>query len=276
MVSLATFTSCVGSYQAAIPLPPYETNTTTYHLTMQNMDNEAVCDLVDWQVKYPDMGVRYVIKPDKKLVLEIDNKSNKTIIIDKAKCYVIIDGYSNPLFKDVRSGRSTTYGNVLDAVTNVQTNENSVTLQIPPYSRWTLPVGECNVPYVPLPKSGVVREYSVYEAEKTVEYIFTYTQDYTLAQWKTSRNRLWVNRVTKEMGTSTVDLGDNMEIDKNRISVTKTICPPERRAAIGHNERVRQHNLKVDQEKEHASMAPWAILSIVVSIGGLVAMISAL
>lgn len=254
------FVSC-ASYKSYLPVPDYDKYTITYNLTMQNMDNEGICDLTSWNVTYNDFSVRYTINNDKKLVLEIDNKSNKTLILDKAKCYVLINGYSNELFKDIRSGRSTTYGNVLDAINNVQTNENSVTLQIPPYSRWTLPLSECNVPDVPLPESQAEKTYSVYDAAGTVEYILTYTFDYTLAKWSTSRNRIWVEKVTRNIGKSSNQIEELISIDRNTISISRTVTTPERQSAIRENDRRRAHNASVAESEMKWEMVGNALLA---------------
>lgn len=267
----------VLEYKEYVYVPPYNVKTTDFMFTVQNMDNEGMCDPSTLTASYKDFYVRYVITEEKRLLLEIENRSNKTLILDKAKCYVITNGYSKELFKDVRSGRSTTYGSVQDAINNVQTNENSVTLQIPPYSKWKLPIAECNIPSFSMPPFGINQNYTVYEAEKTIEYILTYTYDYALSQWSTSRNRLWIEKVaTYASGTSDVELTNFTTIVGNKISVKNTFTTLERREAENQNARTRIYNRHVDQQRNGNEQggSMWPIyLGVPLIIGGAITLL---
>lgn len=166
---------------------------------IQNMDNMGQVEPQSLTAHYEGFDVRYKFTDDFTPILEIVNKTNKALIIDKSKCYVLYNGYSRDLFKDVRSSRSTTYNNVQDAINNVQTNEASVTMSIPAYSKWELPVAESNVKslesfpkYMTEPGTYPV---SVYDNPEPVEFVIPYSFDYSLAKWDTSRNRVYVGQI---------------------------------------------------------------------------------
>lgn len=132
----------------------------------------------------------------------IINNTNKSLIIDKSKSYVLYDGYSTQLFKDVRSSRSTTFNNVQDAVNNVQTNESGVSMTVPPYSKWELPIQETNVRQIKLLPSFRrevgVHSLTPFDNKETVEFVIPYSFDYSMAEWSTSRNRIYVNSIEAE------------------------------------------------------------------------------
>ena len=137
----------------------------------------------------------------------IVNESNKSLIIDKSKCFVLYDGYSNQLFKEVRSSRSTTFNNVQDAINNVQTNEGSVSMSIPPYSKWAIPMQETNIRSIKrLPNTNLSEgrhQLTPYDNQETVEFVIPYTYDYSLAKWNTCRNRIYVKSVEVEKKVTT-------------------------------------------------------------------------
>ncbi len=185
-----------------LPLPNVTAIVNTYEYTIQPMDEDAKCDNTTLTAFYDGFNVIYGLNKDKIMKFCIENKTNKYLILDKSKCYVIYDGFSRELFKDVRSGRSTTYNNVQDAISSVSTNESSITLSIPPYSKWELPVEETNL--------DALKEYNKiitelgshsltpYTTNQTIEFVIPYSWDYSLSKWATSRNRLYVGNIKVE------------------------------------------------------------------------------
>lgn len=99
------------------------------------MDQKGKIEPQSLTAHYDGFDVRYKIDNKFVVSLEIVNNTNKSLITDKSKCYVLYNGYSRDLFKDVRSSRSTTFNNVQDAINNVQTSDASVIMSIPPYSK---------------------------------------------------------------------------------------------------------------------------------------------
>ena len=89
-----------------------------------------------------------------------------------------------------------------DAINNVQTSEGSVSMSIPPYSKYALPVQETNVRSIqrlPLSNYSVGRHLlSPYDNQEVVEFVIPYSYDYSLSEWKTCRNRVFVNSVDVE------------------------------------------------------------------------------
>lgn len=180
----------------------YLTNTGTF--VVQNMDNKGKIEPQSLTAHYDGFDVRYKISDAKLVSFEIINNTNKSLIIDKSKCYVLYNGYSTELFKDVRSSRSTTFNNVQDAINNVQTSDASITMTIPPYSKWSLPLNETNLRSFELPafiEDLGVHSISQYDNPETVEFVIPYTFDYSLTKWNTSRNRVYVGhiKVSNEM-----------------------------------------------------------------------------
>lgn len=200
--------SCSSSYQIlpAKELPPVYVTVNHYEYGIENMDKEAKCDRNSLSAFYDGFVVRYTFSSNPSyrntITFEIENKTEKSLIIDKSKCFVLYNGYSNELFKDIRTGKVTTFNDVQDAVSSVQTNESSVTMSIPPYSKWRLPIEETNVKQSSFPKT---RKYeigsypqTVYTSEHTIEFVIPYSFDYKLAKWKTIRNRLFVDNIRVE------------------------------------------------------------------------------
>lgn len=188
--------------KALLPLPKVTAIVNTYEYTIQPMDEDAKCDNTTLTASYDGFNVVYRLNKNRIMTFIIENKTNKYLILDKSKCYVIYDGFSRELFKDVRSGRSTTYNNVQDAINNVNTNESSITLSIPPYSKWELPVEETNL--------DALKEYNKiitelgshsltpYTTNQIIEFVIPYSWDYSLSKWATSRNRLYVGNIKVE------------------------------------------------------------------------------
>ena len=253
--------SC-GSYREFQDLPPVSMTTNHYELSIQNMDGTAQCNGLN--AIYDGFNVSYSLNTNNQMTLTIENKSNKSLIIDKSKCYVLYDGYSRDLFKNVRSGRSTTYNNVQDAIDNVQTNESSITMSIPPYSKWTLPLDETNVIATSMPSlfywdAGNHPLSALSENNQTTEFVIPYTFDYALAKWNTSRNRLYVGniRVEKTLEKIIGNLSYGQTIDKAgstpyeffRIQATSQDLLNYYQTQ-NYNKMIEEHNTKVGNRKD--------------------------
>ena len=208
MISWLTAILSCSSPQILPPknLPPVYVTVNHYEYGIENMDKEAKCDRNSLSALYDGFVVRYTFSDNPSyrntMTFEIENKTEKSLIIDKSKCFVLYNGYSNELFKDVRTGKVTTFNDVQDAVSSVQTNESSVTMSIPPYSKWRLPIEETNIKQSSFPKTrkNEIGSYpqTVYTSEYTIEFVIPYSFDYKLAKWKTIRNRLFVDNIRVE------------------------------------------------------------------------------
>ena len=183
-------------------VPPVLMTENHYEFTIENIDENAKCDRSSLTAHYKDFSISYFIDENHTLIYEIENKNNKSLIIDKSKCFVMYDGYAVELFKNVRTGKVTTYNNVQDAINNVQTNESSVTMSIPPYSKWVIETRETNLKTLEFPKKKELTEgnypLTPYTTEHTIEFIIPYSYDYSLAKWSTARNRLYVDNIRVE------------------------------------------------------------------------------
>lgn len=194
------FLSCGSSRELQL-LPKVYGTYNLYDYTVQNMDQTGKTNVSHLTVQYDGFDVVYQLNESLQMSFFVENKTNKSLIIDKSKSYVLIDGYSKELFKDVRSNRNTTFNNVQDAINNVQTNEGGQILTIPPYSRWQLPLEETNVSVMDFPEfiwQQGRHDFTQYTTNRTVEFVMPYTFDYSLAKWDTSRNRLFVGTVNVE------------------------------------------------------------------------------
>lgn len=184
---------------------PYVKN--TYTLGIQNVDEEAKVEEENLICHYENFDIRFKLIEDFIITFEIVNKSNKSMIIDKSKCYVLRDGYATELFKDVRSTRSTTFNNVQDAINNVQTNEGGVSMTIPPYSKYAVTVNETNIkPLEKLPEfitEEGTKTLTQYDGIDVTEFIIPYSFDYSMAKWSTCRNRVYFNSTISEKVTIT-------------------------------------------------------------------------
>lgn len=202
-VIVLAFTSCAPPTYLPKPTVNYPGIMNTCTFGVQNMDEMAKIEPDLLTAHYDGFDVTYKISNDFVVSLIITNNSNKSLIIDKSKSYVLYNGYSTDLFKDVRSSRSTTFNNVQDAINNVQTHEGGVSMTVPPYSKWELPLQETNVRQLnKLPEFNLsvgVHSLSPFDNKETVEFIIPYSFDYSMAKWDTSRNRIYVNSIeTKE------------------------------------------------------------------------------
>lgn len=209
IIGIALFTLLITSCAAPSYLPspeinyPYIKNTCNFGI--QNMDEDAQIELKNLTCHYKEFDIKFKLTKDTIITFEIINKTNKSMIIDKSKCYVLRDGYATDLFKDVRSSRSTTFNNVQDAINNVQTNETSVSMTIPPYSKWTTAIKETNLKKLEklpdfITEPGITH-LTQYDDIDVVEFIIPYSFDYSMAKWSTCRNRVYINCITSEKVT---------------------------------------------------------------------------
>lgn len=200
------FSSCAAPNYLPGPIKTYPSIQNTLTFGVQNMDGSAKVEGQDLTCHYEGFDVTYKLSTNLLVSMVVINNSNKSLILDKSKCYVLYDGYSTPLFKDVRSTRSTTFNNVQDAISDVQTNEAGVSMTIPPYSKWEIPLPETNLHEIKkLPafnKDFGVHALTPYDDQETVEFVIPYTFDYSLSKWNTSRNRIFVNSINVEKGPS--------------------------------------------------------------------------
>lgn len=253
--------SC-GSTRQLQELPPVSMTTNHYEYSIQNMDGTAQCNALT--AIYEGFNVSYSLNSNRKMVMTIENKTNKSLIIDKSKCYVLYDGYSKDLFKNVRSGRSTTYNNVQDAIDNVQTNESSITMSIPPYSKWSLPVEETNVAESKMPSTffwdaGNHPLTAFTDGNPTIEFVIPYTFDYALAKWKTSRNKLFVGNIrvekTLERLSSNLSYGQTIDIigvSSNEFYRTQATSNDlmSYYQTMNYNSMIEEHNQEVEKKKD--------------------------
>lgn len=199
IVAFVCFTSCTSvRYPVYEPCPynPFMNVINTNHFGIQNLDEQATVQTDNSTCHYKDFDIRFCFV-DSVVTFEIKNNTNKSMIIDKSKCYVLYDGYATPVFKDVRSSRSTTFNNVQDAINNVQTNEAGVSMTVPPYSKYRVTNAESNlnkVIFTPFLNQGPTKSYTVYDNSNNIEFIIPYSFDYSLAKWETSRNRIYISR----------------------------------------------------------------------------------
>ena len=208
----------MGSCAAPTYLTPniqkgYLTNKGTF--SVQNMDQQGKIEPQSLTAHYEGFDVKYKIAGNFLISFEIRNNTNKSLIIDKSKCYVLYNGYSTDMFKDVRSSRSTTFNNVQDAINNVQTSDASVTMTIPPYSKWQLPLEESNVRNLhnlpPFIKELGTHPLQSYDNPEPVEFVILYTFDYSLAKWNTSRNRVYVSNIEVTVESKSVTGAPSMQ-----------------------------------------------------------------
>lgn len=181
LLLLVLFASCAAPTYLPPPPVQYSILESTYTFGVQNMDETAKVESEAMTCHYDGFDVHYQINNDMSTTFVIVNNSNKSLIIDKSKCFVLYDGYSNQLFKEVRSSRSTTFNNVQDAIYNVQTNEGSVSMSIPPNSKWALPIQESNIRSIKkLPISSFsegMHQLTAYDNQEVVEFVIPYSYD---------------------------------------------------------------------------------------------------
>lgn len=253
------FCSC-GTYRV---VPPLVEQVCTHKYSIENMDKTAIVEIVPKEgmvAHYEGFDIKYYLNENKILVFDIENKTNKSLIIDKAKCFVLYDGYASNLFKDIRQGRSVVYNNVQDAITNVQTGESSVNLQIPPYSKWTLSVPESNVRSIKLPPE-TERIYTVFDAVETIEFIITFSYDYSLSKWNEARNRMWIGETSITLSNSFRDGGTIEFVEKTMIEKKDIVQRYQHDAAV-------EHNNMVSANREAALL--WSVMGGTLVVTGLI------
>ena len=271
--------SC-GSTRQLQELPPVSMTTNHYEYSIQNMDGTAQCNALT--AIYEGFNVSYSLNSNRKMVMTIENKTNKSLIVDKSKCYVLYDGYSKDLFKNVRSGRSTTYNNVQDAIDNLQTNESSISMSIPPYSKWSLPVEETNVAESKMRSTffwdaGNHPLTAFSDGNPTIEFVIPYTFDYALAKWKTSRNKLFVGNIrvekTLERLSSNLSYGQTIDIigvSSNEFYRTQATSNDlmSYYQTMNYNSMIEEHNEKVENKKEFWSGGLLFVVALGVAAAG--------
>lgn len=257
IIAVLAFTSCAAPNYLPGPTLNYPTITNEVSFGIENMDKAAKIETTTLTCHYDGFDVQYKVLENATVSLEIINKSNKSLIIDKSKSYVLYNGYSNQLFKDVRSSRSTTFNNVQDAIDNVQTNEAGVSMSIPPYSKWAMPLQETNVRQIELPgfsyKEGI-HNLTPYDNKETVEFVIPYSYDYSLAKWETCRNRFYVSSIEVKKGFVTYKPSDeSIEWGSaNGYSVMRSLGQPD------YSEANRIDAINVRKYKSHRT---WVTLS---------------
>lgn len=259
-----------------LPLPPVVfpgiQNTGTFGV--QNLDEKAKVESNELTCHYEGFDVKYKVDNNFIISFLIINNSNKSLIIDKSKSYVLYDGYSSQLFKDVRSSRSTTFNNVQDAINNVQTNEAGVSMTIPPYSKWELPLQETNVRAIktgslpPFRDDLGIHSLTPYDNKETVEFVIPYSYDYSMAKWDTSRNRIYINSIEVTSKVSKIQIsavGPSM-INSNQYWIVRQNGEPDLtevdKVYAINIERYKKHNKQV-----HASNVFWGIITLPTILG---------
>ena len=273
----ALFASCAAPKY--VPLPtvtvPVTKNVNTFGL--QNMDDAAKVETQALTCHYEGFDVIYKVESNLLVSFTIANNSNKSLIIDKSKSYVLYDGYSTPLFKDVRSTRSTTFNNVQDAINNVQTNEGGVSMTVPPYSKWELSIAETNVrPIQRIPDfrpTPGIYSLSPMDDQENVEFVIPYTFDYSLAKWETCRNRVFVSTI--ESTVEDVVINNNyvepQTLIKNTLPANHQYTVVERTGIPDFTEYDRIYEKNMKKWKRHNSVILfshilWSVPSIFMSI----------
>lgn len=272
-VVLLGLTSCATPNYLPLPAVAFPAIQNTASFGIQNLDEKAKIENNVLTCHYEGFDVKYVVRYDFVISFVIINKSNKSLIIDKSKSYVLYDGYSSQLFKDVRSSRSTTFNNVQDAINNVQTNESGVSMSIPPYSKWELPLQEANIRAIktnslPSFRNEIgIHSLTPYDNKETVEFVIPYSYDYSMTKWDTSRNRIYINSieaVSKDINIR-VAQAPSM-INSSQYTEIRPVGEPDltevNRVYAINLERYRQHNKKV-----HASNIFWGIITLPTIIG---------
>lgn len=223
-------TSCSAPIYLPGPEFEYQTIENTFTFGVQNMDESAKVETEKLTCHYNGFDVTYKLESDLVISLVITNNTNKSLIIDKSKCYVLYDGYATQLFKDVRSSRSTTFNNVQDAINNVQTNESGVSMTIPPYSKWDLPIAETNIRG--LKRSPKFREEvglksltPFDENQELIEFVIPWTYDYALAKWNTCRNRIYINSIEVKKQILDYMERDRVWLTANSIKMLRSYLP---------------------------------------------------
>lgn len=205
-----TFASCAAPKYTALPDKvscPVIQNTCSFGIL--NMDEQAKVENNNLVCHYKDFDVQYTISNDFIISLTIINNSNKDLLIDKTKCFVMYNGNANQLFKDARMTGSTTFNDVTGS-TNVSTSHDRVMMIIPSYSKWSPTLNETNLRTSRVPDFMTIdglHHLSVYDNPEVVEFSFEYSFDKKQAKWGYCRNKVYVNTVNVNH--------DNMMVKRN-------------------------------------------------------------
>lgn len=261
--------SCAEPNYIPCPTLNYPIIENIYSFGIQNMDESAKVD--NLTCHYDGFDVKYNISENFMISMEVVNNSNKSLIIDKSKSYVLYNGYSTQLFKDVRSSRSTTFNNVQDAINNVQTNESGVSMTIPPYSKWQLPLQETNVREVKMipdfNTSVGVHSLTAFDNKETVEFIIPYSYDYSLAKWNTCRNRLYINSVEVKNSYTIYNLfEDERWLSSNQYRIIRRNGEPDYSEA-NRIDAINMKKYKKHNKAVNASHIFWGIITLPTLIG---------
>ena len=199
MAALAlAFASCSAPQYLAVPKYvscPIIENTCSFGI--QNMDQKAKVENSNLVCHYKNFDVQYTLSDEFILSLTIINKSEKDLLIDKTKCFVMYNGNATQLFKDVRMTGSTTFNDVTGS-TNISTNHGRVMMIIPSYSKWSPTLNETNLRATKVPaliSQAGLHHLSVYDNPDVVEFSFEYSYDNKQAKWGSCRNKVYVNTV---------------------------------------------------------------------------------
>lgn len=246
--------SCAAPTYLSKPQIDYPYIENTYNLGVQNMDNDAKVETANLVCHYDSFDIKFKMTDGFVVIFEITNKTNKSMIIDKSKCYVLYDGYATELFKDVRSSRSTTFNNVQDAVNNVQTNEAGVSMTIPPYAKWAVKIKETNLrKMVKLPEfveEPGITHLTQYDDIDITEFVIPYSFDYSMAKWSTCRNRVFINNIVAEKTTKpSKNYDENVFFDKKGLFYYK--YRPDLKTPVNYSEANRIDDINIAMYKKH-------------------------
>lgn len=252
LISIIVFTSCtVPTYLSPDIKKSYLVNKGTF--SIQNMDQTGKIEPQSLTTHYDGFDVRYKVNSNFLVSIEIVNNTNKSLIIDKSKCYVLYNGYSRELFKDVRSSRSTTFNNVQDAINNVQTSDASVSMTIPPYSKWELPIAESNVKSIENVPSFIdqlgTHPIQSYDNPEPVEFVIPYTFDYALGKWDTARNRIFVGQVEVSTQISSVSSTPHVSSSNSYVFGKERFDVTTNKSEI---DRINQQNIRMWKSHRHS------------------------
>ena len=274
VVAVLALSSCAAPNYLPLPSVVFSGIQNTGTFGVQNLDEKAKIETKELTCHYDGFDVKYKVNNNFVVSFVIINNSNKSLIIDKSKSYVLYDGYASQLFKDVRSSRSTTFNNVQDAINNVQTNESGVSMTVPPYSKWELPLQETNVRPIksyllpPFRSEFGVHPLTPYDNKETVEFVIPYSYDYSMAKWDTSRNRVYINSVeviSMDSNSPISEMWPNM-INSYQYRATRPNGTPDLTEVNNvyaiNMERYKKHNKMV-----HASNVFWGIITLPTILG---------
>ena len=168
-----------------------------YDYDVMNLDETGKANNQKDVIIYDKVDISFEQDNNKLMNVIIENKTPDNLVIDKSKSFVVTNGYGKELFKDVRTTRNATFSYVDGAVNTVTTQEGGVTMTIPPYSKFRVPVEETNVEAVNLPdvRLKLDETYTPFTTNNNLEFIIPYSFDLTGAEWTNTRNRIFLSKV---------------------------------------------------------------------------------